>query len=111
MCRVVQVAAGDLEGFDGKGAAGGVVQGEGGAAAAQAGAGNVPFAGEQGLVAEDDAFDVASDDGVVGAAHADVGLVGGAAGQDGGVGGGDVGVCAQNGGDLAVEGTAEGDFF
>ena len=59
----------------------------------------------------DDAVFAAAEDGIVGAAHAEVGLVGGAVGEDFGVGGGDVGVGAEDEGAAAVEPVAHGDFF
>lgn len=67
--------------------------------------------GHAGFEALDDDVFVAAEDGVVGAAEADVGDVGGAVGEDFFVGGLDVGVGAEDGGDFAVEHEAEGDFF
>lgn len=64
------------------GAAGGSVAGDEGGTHFGIALGGLEFAGHAGEEALEDQLGFDSDDGVVGAGHADVGLVGGAVGED-----------------------------
>lgn len=106
----------EVEAFDGEGHAGEFVDGDDDAADPGVTGGDFEEVGHAGDEVFEDAVFASSEDGVIGAAHAEVGDEGGAAGavfggEDAEVGSGGVGVCAVADGDASVDVPAHGDFF
>ena len=101
--RLLKVGFAEHEAADSGGAAGGFVDVDDRAAEADIAGGHVEGGGDEGHGRFQDAIDLAAEDAVVGAGHADVALEGGAAGEDALVGGGNMSMGAEDRTNAAVE--------